>query len=121
MLLMANSHVSQQVSIGLKGTFSFRVANAASSGSHLPTMFMQGLITSRVAVKADIDLWRPSRLVPEMVKVVGPMRPVRRLWFYPGGHNHLQCTARLDLTLQQNTQELVHALSRPASNKWPQK
>lgn len=118
---MANSHMSQQVSICLKRMFSFRVANAASSGGHLPTVFMQELITPRVAVRADIDLWRPPRLVPEMVKVVGPMRPVRRLWLFPGGHNHLQCTARLDLTLQQNTQELVHAPIRPASNAWTPK
>ena len=51
-----------------KRTLSFRVANTTSSGSHLPTIFMQGLITPRVAVRADIDLWGPSRLVPEMVR-----------------------------------------------------
>jgi len=100
---MANSHMSQQATIRWKRTLSFRVANPASSGSHLPTMFMQRLITSRVAIRADIDLWRPFRLVPEMMKIVSPMRPVRRLWLYPGGHNNLRCTAELDLTLQQST------------------
>lgn len=69
---------------------SFGVTDAASPGSQPLEVVMQLPIPAGVLVRTDVDVCTPLRLVPQLMKNVCPVGPVRRLWLYPWGHNDLQ-------------------------------